>query len=117
MAAEGAWKLAPVWRQQAWEGLLGQYRFYPLQMPMAEYLTQTTAPSDRVLLLCDLPYSFRQVTYYSDRNITVAATMAEAKRLWEGGGYTKAFAVRHISGYGIGPLFAPSPAPTWERLE
>ena len=117
VAAEGAWKLAPVWRQQAWEGFLGDYKFYPLQMPMADYLKRATEPQDRVLLLCGLPYSFRQVTYYSDRNITVAATMAEAKRLWEGGGYTKAFAVRRISGYGIEPLFTPGPPAKWECLE
>ncbi|HUT34851.1 MAG TPA: glycosyltransferase family 39 protein [Planctomycetota bacterium] len=116
VAAEGMTKLVPVWRAQRWDGFLGSYHFYPYQLRMADYLRRHTEPGDRILLLCDLPYSFRQLTYYSDRNIRVVADEEEAKRLWGEDGYTKAFALRHISGYAIMPLFTTGSPPMLEYV-
>jgi 4-amino-4-deoxy-L-arabinose transferase-like glycosyltransferase len=103
IAAEGLLKLAPVWREQR-----GGFTFYPGQMEMAAYLRETTEPQDRVLLRCNWPYSFCQLTYYADRNITVVADGQEAHTRWQEGRFTKAFGVSRIRGWEIGPLFESS---------
>jgi len=86
---------------------------YPHQDWLADYLRGHTEPTDRILLVCDWPCSFRQATYYADRNILVVPDAAEAERLWREGGFTKAFGLFWQGGWVVRQLFtsAGSQAP------
>jgi len=79
--------------------------FYPHHAWLAEQVRANTRPDDRILLLCDWPYSFRQLNYYADRNALVVPEATEAESLWRQGGFTKAFGVFRASGWVFRPLF------------
>jgi 4-amino-4-deoxy-L-arabinose transferase-like glycosyltransferase len=57
------------------------------QMALAEAIGERTAPSERVLVVWDARSSFRQLTYYADRHITVVPDERAARRLREAGQY------------------------------
>lgn len=70
VAAEGRVKLRPI-RRAVIPG-------YSAQMWAAEAVRQRTQPGDRVLMVWGMRASFRQLIWYSDRDITVVPTDREA---------------------------------------
>jgi len=63
IVAEGWWKLTPI--RQA------QIDTYARQIPVARAIRSSTSQQDQVLVLWQLRASFRQLTYYADRDVTV----------------------------------------------
>ncbi len=106
VGAESWYKLLPARLGAAFDS------FYPNQMWLARYLAEHTQPRDAILLRCNWASSFRQVTYYADRNFHVVPSMEEAEKLWAGGGFTKAFGVSWVSGWNVHPLFGARPGGT-----
>ena len=102
IVAEGWWKLAPI--RQAEIGT------YARQIPVARAIRSSTSPEDQVRVLWQLRASFRQLTYYADRDVSVTDDVSQARRralLREG---AKCFeVVREATGDAVWPVVNPSP--------
>ena len=71
VVGEGWWKL----------GRIRRASFYESQVAVARAIRATTREDDRVLVVWDEEASFRQLTYYADRNLTVVPDREAARRL------------------------------------
>jgi 4-amino-4-deoxy-L-arabinose transferase-like glycosyltransferase len=85
---------------------------YAKQFALAPKLRGRTEPTDKVLLVWDLPASFRQLTWEADRHITVAATETEARSLAAKRPFDAQFVVEDAGGeVDLRPWSAPVPPP------
>jgi len=102
IVAEGWWKLSPIRH--------AEIDTYARQIPVARAIRSSTSPEDQVLVLWRLRASFRQLTYYADRDVSVTDDLSQAKRraLFRDG--AKCFeVVREATGDAVWPVVNPLP--------